>query len=91
MGVVDVGEVGFDTALNFALGLPKHDLGWPPQRPLFRDNMIHICLKMYITLEEKSTSHFFLVNISGERISIHFCALECVFGIYVSAILPLTN
>ena len=40
MGVVDVGEVGFDTALNFALGLPKHDLGWPPQRPLFRDNII---------------------------------------------------
>ena len=39
MGLLNVGKVGFDTALNFALGLPKHDLGWPPQRPLFRDNI----------------------------------------------------
>ena len=37
MGLLNVGKVGFDTALNFALGLPKHDLGWPPQGPLFRD------------------------------------------------------
>ena len=37
MGLLNVGKVGFDTALNFALGLPKHDLGWPPLRPLFRD------------------------------------------------------
>ena len=40
MGLLNVGKVGFDTELNFALGLPKHDLGWPPLRPLFRDNRL---------------------------------------------------
>ena len=39
MGLLNIGEVGLDTAWNLALGLPKHDLGWPSLRPLCRDNM----------------------------------------------------
>ena len=42
MGLLNVGKVGFDTAWDFALGLPKHDLGWPSLGPLFRDNNIPI-------------------------------------------------
>ena len=42
MWLLNVRKLGFDTASNFALGLPKHDLGWPPLRPLFRDNMYKI-------------------------------------------------
>ena len=34
--------MGLGTAWNFALGLPKHDLGWPSLRPLCRDNIILI-------------------------------------------------
>ena len=39
-GYSTLGKVGLDTAWNFALGLPKHDLGWPSLRPLFRDSII---------------------------------------------------
>ena len=42
MGLLNVGKVGLDTAWNFALGLPKHDLGWPSLRPLFRDSMFAV-------------------------------------------------
>ena len=40
MGLFNIGGVGLGTAWNFALGLPKHDLGWPSLRPLFRDNKV---------------------------------------------------
>ena len=39
MWLLNVRKLGFDTASNFALGLPKHDIGWPSLRPLFRDNI----------------------------------------------------
>ena len=47
MWLLNVRKLGFDTALNFALGLPKHDLGWPPLRPLFRDNIMQDNLGRY--------------------------------------------
>ena len=53
MGLLNVGKVGFDTAWNFALGLPKHDLGWPPLRPLFRDTIYkgYHSYSIYIVIE----------------------------------------
>ena len=40
MWLYNIGDLVHDTASDFALGLPKHDLDWPPLRPLFRDNII---------------------------------------------------
>ena len=39
MWLLNVRDLVHDTTSDFALGLPKHDLGWPPLRPLFRDNI----------------------------------------------------
>ena len=54
MGLFNIGEVGLGTAWNFALGLPKHDLGWPSLRPLFRDNILYIVVADQIYFETSS-------------------------------------
>ena len=72
MWLLNIGDLVHDTASDFALGLPKHDLDWPPLRPLFRDNMMCIIPPAHITFPIMLSC---LQNNWISLLHIYFCAL----------------
>ena len=57
--------MGLGTAWNFALGLPKHDLGWPSLRPLCRDSMMREIFERKRERERERERHCYVSVTSG--------------------------
>ena len=71
MGLFNIGESGTWYSMDFALGLPKHDLGWPLLRPLCRDTTIEdqdILIKRGLYISEMFASENQSDSFDGEKL-----------------------